>query len=127
MVHMVNARVFKRRFVPICTTVGAIWLAYSRHCASIRTQVQQNFFLLYGPPNQWRDPGLYLQVPKTSPHMAPTSKGEPFSGRQGLAEELQFLGDLQTPGTFGPGFGDCLVTTNLPLIVITHQNNITHA
>ena len=36
---------------------GQNFFAYSGHCVWIWTQVLNNFFLVYGPPNSWRGPG----------------------------------------------------------------------
>ena len=48
------------------------------------------------------------------PHGAPPARTWLCSGQYGLAEKLQFLGDLRVPGgTLGPLLGDPLVTMGL--------------
>ena len=64
------------------------WLACSCYYASIQSHAQGNFFLLYGPPHQWRGPGLHLQVPWLAP-MAPYGHG--------VVEKLRLLGNLGQP------------------------------
>ena len=51
-------------FGVVCAVVGKTWLAYSRPCALIHTQVLENFVLLFGTPNQWRVPGAISKFPR---------------------------------------------------------------
>ena len=59
----------KRRFGRMCTAVGKTWLAFCRHYALMQTLVPFPLFLLYGPPNQWRETrALSLGTRRSAPH-----------------------------------------------------------
>ena len=68
----------ERCFGPVCIMVGKTWLAYSHHCASIQTQVLENFSCRHRPPNQWV-PGAISKFPRSTPLWGRTGEDLPIS------------------------------------------------
>ena len=85
---------------PIATTVSRFG-----------STTHSTFFFSVDPLTNDGGPGCYFRLSKMPPKWGPT--GGHFQA-VGLAERLQFLGDLcQTPGTLGPFLSDHLVTMGL--------------
>ena len=60
--------------------MGRIWLAYSRHCALIETQVPFDCFFYMDPLTINGGPRCYLRLSKMGPLWGPTGKDSAVFG-----------------------------------------------